>query len=91
MNRIILLVNCRYERFVIALEEASRDMLPILKDKALKVCDPDMPCTSQYLIYMHISTRFCSICRALYLYYHPLLFDIVTLFIQNPVTCLLIQ
>lgn len=53
MNRIILLVNCRYERFVIALEEASRDMLPILKDKALKVCDPDMPCTSQYLIYMH--------------------------------------
>ncbi|KAI8544749.1 hypothetical protein RHMOL_Rhmol08G0319100 [Rhododendron molle] len=26
----------RYERFVIALEEASRDMLPILKDKALK-------------------------------------------------------
>lgn len=27
----------RYERFVFALEEASRDMLPILKDKALKV------------------------------------------------------
>ncbi|XVF25270.1 hypothetical protein REPUB_Repub13aG0198800 [Reevesia pubescens] len=26
----------RYERFVIALEEASRDMLPALKDKALK-------------------------------------------------------
>ncbi|KAJ8756145.1 hypothetical protein K2173_024692 [Erythroxylum novogranatense] len=26
----------RYERFVFALEEASRDMLPILKDKALK-------------------------------------------------------
>ncbi|KAF7136141.1 hypothetical protein RHSIM_Rhsim08G0242500 [Rhododendron simsii] len=26
----------RYERFIIALEEASRDMLPILKDKALK-------------------------------------------------------
>ncbi|KAE9468038.1 hypothetical protein C3L33_00089, partial [Rhododendron williamsianum] len=27
----------RYERFVIALEEASRDLLPILKDKALKI------------------------------------------------------
>ncbi|KAK9150753.1 hypothetical protein Syun_009062 [Stephania yunnanensis] len=27
----------RYERFVFALEEASRDMLPILKDKALKM------------------------------------------------------
>uniref|UniRef100_A0A803PCQ3 CCAAT-binding factor domain-containing protein n=1 Tax=Cannabis sativa TaxID=3483 RepID=A0A803PCQ3_CANSA len=27
----------RYERFVFALEEASRDMLPILKDKALKI------------------------------------------------------
>ena len=27
----------RYERFVVALEEASRDMLPILKDKATKV------------------------------------------------------
>ncbi|KAL5708356.1 hypothetical protein ACHQM5_019158 [Ranunculus cassubicifolius] len=26
----------RYERFIFALEEASRDMLPILKDKALK-------------------------------------------------------
>ncbi|PKI43812.1 hypothetical protein CRG98_035823 [Punica granatum] len=26
----------RYERFVLSLEEASRDMLPILKDKALK-------------------------------------------------------
>ncbi|WCJ33430.1 CCAAT-binding factor [Euphorbia peplus] len=26
----------RYERFVFALEEASRDMLPVLKDKALK-------------------------------------------------------
>ncbi|CAI0470797.1 unnamed protein product [Linum tenue] len=26
----------RYERFVLALEDASRDMLPILKDKALK-------------------------------------------------------
>lgn len=58
---MILLVNCRYERFVIALEEASRDLLPILKDKALKVCGPDMPCTSQYLIYMHITTHFCLI------------------------------
>lgn len=86
---MILLVNCRYERFVIALEEASRDLLPILKDKALKVCGPDMPCTSQYLIYMHISTHFCSICRALY--YHPLLFDLVTLVIQNTITCLLIK
>lgn len=28
----------RYERFVVALEEASRDMLPALKNKALKVC-----------------------------------------------------
>jgi len=27
----------RYERFVIGLEEASRDMLPALKNKALKV------------------------------------------------------
>lgn len=27
----------RYERFVVALEEASRDMLPVLKNKALKV------------------------------------------------------
>lgn len=27
----------RYERFVVALEEASRDMLPALKNKALKV------------------------------------------------------
>lgn len=27
----------RYERFVVALEEASKDMLPVLKDKALKV------------------------------------------------------
>ncbi|KAL7180544.1 hypothetical protein ACSBR1_043694 [Camellia fascicularis] len=27
----------RYERFVAAVEEASRDMLPILKDKALKI------------------------------------------------------
>ncbi|KAJ9181067.1 hypothetical protein P3X46_009238 [Hevea brasiliensis] len=27
----------RYERFVFALEEASRDMLPVLKDKALKI------------------------------------------------------
>ncbi|XP_062076846.1 protein SLOW WALKER 2 [Humulus lupulus] len=27
----------RYERFIFALEEASRDMLPILKDKALKI------------------------------------------------------
>lgn len=27
----------RYERFVFALEEASRDVLAILKDKALKV------------------------------------------------------
>ncbi|XP_010033666.2 CCAAT/enhancer-binding protein zeta [Eucalyptus grandis] len=26
----------RYERFIVALEEASRDMLPILKDKALR-------------------------------------------------------
>ncbi|XP_030535917.1 protein SLOW WALKER 2 [Rhodamnia argentea] len=26
----------RYERFIVALEEASRDLLPILKDKALK-------------------------------------------------------
>lgn len=31
------LLHARYERFVSALEEASRDMLPILKDKALKV------------------------------------------------------
>ncbi|KAK9132331.1 hypothetical protein Scep_011859 [Stephania cephalantha] len=31
----------RYERFVFALEEASRDMLPILKDKALKLGDPE--------------------------------------------------
>ncbi|PPS15049.1 hypothetical protein GOBAR_AA05528 [Gossypium barbadense] len=30
----------RYERFVVALEEASRDMLPALKDKALKLGDP---------------------------------------------------
>ncbi|XP_065855876.1 protein SLOW WALKER 2 [Euphorbia lathyris] len=29
-------LKTRYERFVFALEEASRDMLPILKDKALK-------------------------------------------------------
>ncbi|GAB4841942.1 auxilin-like clathrin-binding protein required for normal clathrin function [Ancistrocladus abbreviatus] len=29
-------LKSRYERFVSALEEASRDMLPILKDKALK-------------------------------------------------------
>ncbi|KAK3220621.1 hypothetical protein Dsin_014591 [Dipteronia sinensis] len=29
-------VKLRYERFVVALEEASRDMLPILKTKALK-------------------------------------------------------
>lgn len=28
---------CRYERFVFALEEASRDVLAVLKDKALKV------------------------------------------------------
>ncbi|WCJ32982.1 CCAAT-binding factor [Euphorbia peplus] len=28
-----------YERFVFALEEASRDMLPVLKDKALKLGD----------------------------------------------------
>lgn len=28
----------RYDLFVFALEEASRDMLPQLKDKALKVC-----------------------------------------------------
>lgn len=27
----------RYERFVIALEEALKDMLPNLKDKAMKV------------------------------------------------------
>lgn len=60
---MILLFNCRYERFVIALEEASRDMLPILKDKALKVGGPDMPCPSLYQIYMHMSTQFCSICR----------------------------
>lgn len=65
MNRMNLLVHCRYERFVIALEEASRDMLPILKDKALKVCGPDMPCTSQFLIlsagvYISSSTYFHS-------------------------------
>ncbi|GAA0147296.1 DNA-binding transcription factor [Lithospermum erythrorhizon] len=30
------LLKQRYERFVIALEEASRDVLPVLKDKALK-------------------------------------------------------
>lgn len=30
-------MKLRYERFVSALEEASRDMLPILKDKALKI------------------------------------------------------
>ncbi|CAN1287348.1 Protein SLOW WALKER 2 [Linum perenne] len=29
-------IKQRYERFVVALEEASKDMLPILKDKALK-------------------------------------------------------
>lgn len=28
---------CRYERFIFALEEASRDVLAVLKDKALKV------------------------------------------------------
>lgn len=83
---MILLFNCRYERFVIALEEASRDMLPILKDKALKVCGPDMPCPSLYQIYMHMSTQFCSICRAFY--YHPLLFDFVLLCIHNSITCL---
>jgi len=30
-------VHCRYERFVIALEEALKDKLPNLKDKAMKV------------------------------------------------------
>lgn len=31
------ILSLRYERFVFALEEASRDMLPELKNKALKV------------------------------------------------------
>ena len=30
-------INCRYERFVMALEDAVKDMLPNLKDKAMKV------------------------------------------------------
>lgn len=30
----------RYERFIVALEEASRDMLPALKNKSLKVSFP---------------------------------------------------
>lgn len=36
--------------------------------------------------YMHMSTQFCSICRAFY--YHPLLFDFVLLCIHNSITCL---
>lgn len=30
--------ECRYERYIFALEEASRDVLASLKDKSLKVC-----------------------------------------------------
>lgn len=36
-DRDYILRDCRYERFVIALEEALKDMLPNLKDKAMKV------------------------------------------------------
>ena len=54
-----LLGCCRYERFIVAIEEASRDMLPILKDKALKVGGLVVSCTVQFLVYTHISTHFC--------------------------------
>lgn len=30
-------LKCRYERFIVALEEATKDTLPFLKEKALKV------------------------------------------------------
>lgn len=34
---LILLLCYRYERFIVALEEATKDTLPFLKEKALKV------------------------------------------------------
>lgn len=33
----LFVFECRYERYIFALEEASRDVLATLKDKALKV------------------------------------------------------
>ena len=32
-------IECRYERFIVSLEEATKDTLPFLKEKALKVRD----------------------------------------------------
>lgn len=42
--------ECRYERYIFALEEASRDVLATLKDKALKVCLLLCLCSLQKLI-----------------------------------------
>lgn len=52
----------RYERFVVALEEASRDMLPALKNKALKVVFLFIfyfPCVWNLKIRELIWFRFC--------------------------------
>lgn len=36
--KFFVMSECRYERYIFALEEASRDVLASLKDKSLKVC-----------------------------------------------------
>lgn len=39
---------CRYEWFIVALEEATKDTLLFLKEKALKVCEqPHVFCSFQ--------------------------------------------
>lgn len=64
LNETLINCYCRYERFVFALEEASRDVLAVLKDKALKVCcpSPDMysGCSVVLLLTDHVLSRFCE-------------------------------
>lgn len=43
-------LKCRYERFIVALEEATKDTLPFLKEKALKVREqPHVFCSFEVL------------------------------------------
>lgn len=65
VSYILVIGNDRYERFIVALEEASRDMLPTLKDRALKVGDPALSCAMQFLVYMNIARHFC-LCHVIY-------------------------
>ena len=43
--------ECRYERFIVALEEATKDTLPFLKEKALKVREqPHVVCSFEVFV-----------------------------------------